>query len=90
MSVKLKLDQKSYFIGNQGLLSVYESDQENLKTCLVSGDTFSSALKPSLNEHVKKTIYIPNHIEGTGFIELEKPDIVIYQVVERYISRLAD
>lgn len=67
----------------------YINEEKKLKI-LIFRDSFSNAIKKYINETFHETIYIWNYSFNKQLIEKEKPDIVIYEVVERYIDKLKD
>jgi len=72
-------------------VNIYESHHKNrskkLKVLLFR-DSFSSALKPFINETFGECIYIWSANFDKKFILKEKPDIVISEYIERYLEKL--
>lgn len=59
----------------------------NLKV-LVFRDSFSTALRKFMKEYFGEIVFVWHHDFNKEIIEAEKPDIVIYEVIERDIDRL--
>ncbi len=63
--------------------------ETSLPKLLVFHDSFFTAIEPFLSRHFSSSIYIWADLD-TKIIEKEKPDIVIWEVAERYINKLLD
>ena len=57
---------------------------------LIFRDSFSIALQKYINETFGETVLIWNFDFDKDLIEKEQPDIVLYEVVERYLEKLKD
>jgi len=51
-------------------------------------DSFSDAWIPFFNESFRETIYLRGYHINYGFIDHKKPDIVIFEIVERNLSSI--
>ena len=52
------------------------------------GDSFRDALKPMLSRTFEYSDFVHRDTEIFNEVLKEKPDIFVYQMVERYVSRL--
>ena len=53
---------------------------------LVFGDSFARRWSPFLGRHFRETVYIWQYEWDAAFIEREKPDVVIDEIVERFFN----
>lgn len=60
-------------------------DSANLKL-LMFRDSYANYLIPFLNMHFKKSVYVWNYEFMNQLIEEEKPDIVVFESLERFLS----
>lgn len=60
-------------------------DSANLKL-LMFRDSYANYLIPFLNMHFKKAVYVWNYEFMNQLIEEEKPDIVVFESLERFLS----
>ena len=65
-----------------------EVDDPRLPRLVMFRDSFSDALIPYLSEHFSRSVYIWKPTVDFTVIEREQPDVVIYEVVERYLGSL--
>lgn len=65
-------------------LVVRELDDPTLPAAVVFRDSFSSAAWPFLAERFRRSIFVWEHRFQPHIVLAEKPDVVIYEVVERY------
>lgn len=65
----------------------YVNPNNNLKL-LFYRDSFSNAWIPFFNETFGECLYIKNHDFNKSLIESYKPDIVIFEIIERNINNL--
>ena len=73
-----------------GRATVYRSASDpRLPKALIFRDSFSTALHPFLSEAFRDSAWVWDHRFLTELVERERPDVVILQVVERYIPALA-
>jgi hypothetical protein len=49
-------------------------------------DSFTAALRPFLSEHFRRIVYLQQHTFDCGVIEREHPDVVLHEIVERYLG----
>jgi len=47
-------------------------------------DSFSSAAIPFLAEHFSRSVYVWDHRFNPSIVQAEKPDVVVFEAVERY------
>ncbi len=65
----------------------YKASKKKRKAVIIR-DSFSSALTDFLKEHFEEVVFIWASKIDTDIILKEKPDIVIYEVVERNVDRM--
>jgi alginate O-acetyltransferase complex protein AlgJ len=65
----------------------YKSNVNKLKI-IVFRDSFSHALVKYIKEHFGETVFIWSYSLDKELVEREKPDIVLYEIVERHIDYL--
>ncbi len=51
-------------------------------------DSFADALKPYLSEHFSRVVYSRSFDLDLGLIDNEKPDVVIFELAQRYLTVL--
>ena len=66
----------------------YLTQNADPRSVLVVRDSFATALQPFLNTQFNNTNYVHITSYYPSVIEECKPDVVVLQVVERYIDRL--
>ena len=67
----------------------YSSNINNLKVLLFC-DSFSKVYKKFIQQNFGSTVFIRDHKFEESLITNEKPDIVLYEIVERDIDLLLD
>lgn len=77
---------------NQGnaALTKYKSSINNGKKLYFVGDSFRNAMKGYLSKQFEDTAFVHRGSFNKDDYLIEKPDIFVYQVVERYNSTLLD
>ena len=65
--------------------TISESDRPRGKAILFR-DSFSSSWKPILGYHFKEVLYIWQYYWDAAFLEREKPDVVIDEILERFFN----
>lgn len=63
-------------------------NNKRLPKLVMFGDSFSLNLVPYLSENFSRSVYIWKSDVDFSVIEQEKPDIVIFEIVERYLPLL--
>ncbi|MBN2498498.1 MAG: hypothetical protein JXR96_28160 [Deltaproteobacteria bacterium] len=77
--------------GHRGgrLVSIKENEQPDLPSLLVFGDSFTerTRLKDYLGEHFRRSVFVRGESDffDTRMVETEHPDIVIQEMVERFM-----
>ncbi|MDP2683423.1 MAG: hypothetical protein Q8P20_00035 [bacterium] len=61
-------------------------DDENLPKAVIFRDSFMNVVEPYLSEHFRRSSYVWTYDILPHVIEIEKPDIVIYEFVERNLE----
>lgn len=67
---------------------VTENQDKSLPRLLMFRDSFTLNLQPYLSDYFSTAVYQWNHNFNPELVEMAKPDIVIHEVVERYIPEL--
>jgi hypothetical protein len=69
-----------------------EADQPGpgLPRAVVFRDSFAGAMVPFLSEAFGHVRFVYDHQPDPRLIEVEKPDVVILEMVERYVARSVD
>jgi alginate O-acetyltransferase complex protein AlgJ len=67
---------------------VKETKDPRLPKALVFRDSFASPLIPLLAESFQSTVFVWTHDFLPELIEREKPDLIIFECVERYLNAL--
>lgn len=84
-----KAEVDSMLYPNPGQLVVTDNPAlRNSPKLLMFRDSFATDMIPFLSEHFSKSVYVWDHHFSTDVIEQEKPDIVIFEVVERSLQSL--
>lgn len=65
----------------------YGSDSENSEKILMFRDSFTSAMIPYLSKSFDESVYIWESFSWE-YVEIEQPDVVVWEMVERYAYRL--
>ena len=66
----------------------YQSNALDKRKVLIIRDSFSEAMFDYIPKDFATTVFIHRSTFNSSDIEVEKPDIVVYQLVERYTGRL--
>jgi hypothetical protein len=67
---------------------IRETDDPSLPKAVIFRDSFSSAAWPFLAERFRRSVFLWEHRFKPDIVLAEKPDVVIYEVVERYQNAL--
>jgi hypothetical protein len=67
---------------------IRETDEPALPKAVIFRDSFSSAAWPFLAERFSRSVFLWEHRFKPDIVLAEKPDVVIYEVVERYQNEL--
>ena len=59
-----------------------------LPGALIFRDSFSDALIPFLSEHFSRVVYAHSFSVDLDLVDSEKPDIVIFELAQRYLTVL--
>ena len=59
----------------------------NYPRAVVFRDSFSNALIPYLSEHFERILYVWDRDVDTQVVDIEQPDVVIQEIVGRFLSR---
>lgn len=67
-----------------------EQPRPDLPRAVVFRDSFAAAMIPFLSPAFRRTLYIHDHQPDPALIGEEKPDIVVFEAVERYLGRTTE
>jgi tetratricopeptide (TPR) repeat protein len=81
---QLKFDSSHPTFTGDGVMKVYENATAE-KTAIMFGNSYHYALLPFLAESFKRIVFVQSTIIDYSLVEYEKPDVVIYQSVERFL-----
>ncbi|HNB81745.1 MAG TPA: hypothetical protein PLP14_06560, partial [Chitinophagaceae bacterium] len=78
--------QLNFDIPTQMILKYHNTlpDTTSLKLIMFR-DSFGSYLIPFLNNHFKETVFVWNYIFMNRLIDVEKPDIVVFESLQRFL-----
>lgn len=81
---------KQIYNNNLGNLSLvkYESSSQNNQTIYFIGDSFRNAMQQYLSKYFTKSCYVHRGAFDKADYLNEDPDVVVYQLVERYLNLL--
>lgn len=66
---------------------VFETPDESLPAAIILRDSFGEALMPVMSEKFRRSVWLWTHKIDLGLVEREKPDIVIMELTERFLSQ---
>lgn len=89
ISIKKKTPSKAELIIDSRKTVHYKNKSQTLKTILFR-DSFANAWIPFFNESFGEIIYHRNYVIDKKEIETFKPDIVIFEIIERNINLLGN
>jgi hypothetical protein len=73
--------------------AVFETGDRALPSAVIVDDSFGVALMPYLSEHFRRSVFVHRLVTPElrlALIELEKPDVVIEEIVERNVRGRAE
>lgn len=65
---------------------VYEVDDKTLPKALILRDSFAEGFMPIFSEKFRRTVWLWTHELDLRLVEQERPDIVIVEMTERFLS----
>lgn len=68
---------------------IYENDLKS-GSIFVMGDSFRTAMKPYLSRSFNKASFVHRRMNRFDEVKKEKPEVLVYEVVERYIPQLME
>jgi len=68
--------------------AAYETDRADWPRAIFLHDSFARAMQPYAAERFSRSVFLWTHVLSPGIIEVERPDVVVLEVVERYIFAL--
>lgn len=80
--------EKNGYPNPDSLVAKENTSAQDHPKLLMFRDSFSTDMIPFLSENFSRSVYIWDHVFNTEIIEKEKPDVVIYEIVERNIQTL--
>ncbi|MBQ0820657.1 MULTISPECIES: alginate O-acetyltransferase AlgX-related protein [Microvirga] len=72
-------------VPNRGRMRIFNNTNAMLPRCVMFGDSFGGNLLPFLKESFSILVYIYGNVFDREIIEAYKPDVVLTQVVERFL-----
>lgn len=72
----------------RGKIQVFETGKKDLPRCVIFRDSFSSFFLNILKESFSRIVVLNSRIFWYDLIEVEKPDVVLVEVAERYLHPL--
>jgi len=76
-------------IAMRGLMTIYEQPNADLPKLVMNRDSMAVALIPLLSENFHRSVYVQSTALARETIEREHPDIVIDEIVERGMIKIA-
>jgi len=76
-------------IAMRGLMTIYEQPNADLPRLVMNRDSMAVALIPLLSENFHRSVYVQSTALARETIEREHPDIVIDEIVERGMIKIA-
>ena len=76
-------------IAMRGLMTIYEHPNADLPRLVMNRDSMAVALIPLLSENFHRSVYVQSTALARETIEREHPDIVIDEIVERGMIKIA-
>ena len=76
-------------IAMRGLMTIYEQPNADLPRLVMNRDSMAVALIPLLSENFHRSVYVQSTAMARETIEREHPDIVIDEIVERGMIKIA-
>jgi len=91
ISIKLekKVESKVEIISQSPKILHYKNEAKTTKLMLFR-DSFANAMKPFLNESFSEVLYLKKHTFNKKEIIDYKPDVVIFEIIERNIDKFAE
>ena len=71
---------------SRGAVHVYENERRDLPTCVLFRDSFSNFLIPYLMRGFSRLVAVSSLSCHYDLLEQEKPDIVLFVVIERFLA----
>lgn len=71
-------------------ITITQVDDVTLPRALIFRDSFANSLEPYLAEHFSRAVYPWSVSIDFELVREEKPDMVIYELAERYLHRLKE
>ena len=65
-----------------------QGDNVNLPRMVMNRDSYSNYLMPYFSSHFSRQLYLWTPLFNPGIIEKEKPDIVIFEMLDRFLNDL--
>jgi hypothetical protein len=92
------MEQETTFVPIEGTVAkiwddgpntiIAEIPDSSLPKAVIFRDSFMDAMLPLVSEQFSKTIYRHSFAIDLDFIAREQPDIVVYEVAQRYLDML--
>jgi len=72
------------------LVSVHYQPSADLPKMVMYRDSFGIALIPYLSNHFRQATYLTTYRVDTNFLDVVDPDIIIFEITERFLNKLID
>lgn len=76
-------------LSEEDKLWYFDKNNPKLPRAVIFRDSFSSALQPYLSEGFSRSVYVWQKEIDFNIIDKEKPDVVIYEILERFTKYFA-
>jgi hypothetical protein len=77
-------------MAGRGKFQLFETQDRARPSCVMLRDSFAKAMMPFISEGFSRLVAVSSRLMLYDLIEAERPDIVILQCVERYLTFLPD
>jgi len=71
---------------NDRVHDIFENHEAGNIKAVIIRDSFTTSMIPFISEHFKRSVYLRQQYIDMSVVDREKPDIVVYEFVERYSS----
>lgn len=73
---------------SRGALSIYESDDASLPRCVLFRDSFANYIIPHLIPTFSRLVVMSSDSMHYDLVRAERPDVVIFTIIERFLGML--
>ncbi|MCJ7623530.1 MAG: hypothetical protein MUO76_08490 [Anaerolineaceae bacterium] len=79
-----------YLVSDDEDIKITEIDNSDLPSAVIFRDSFMNALRPFLSDCFSRAVYKSGFTIDLDLIEEEAPDVVIFEIAQRYLYELLD